>query len=501
MSLLDELAEQQFLDSKVLTRPGIQARSSTGIERVRQLCRQRVLDEDQLQPFFSLRYSFPLLSQSELTPTPFPDQAFCWQVFQETKVLLVVLGEEYSGLLSIHSDLTTLDKIAFHLDQPVSWYWCTQEQIEGLWQTADNIEWKHEDISVVEIAHNILEQAILQRCSDVHLEALGEELAVRFRIDGRLQDAMQFPIETQAPLLSRFKILAGMDIAVKRRPQDGYHAYQSRSGEHFDLRVSSVPTESGEKLVIRLLDQTPVHFRLEGLGFLGDDLEVLYQACRATNGLILVSGPTGSGKTTTLYAMLNEINSREKNIMTIEDPVEYHIPGINQVSVRPDQGLTFENALKAFLRQDPDVILIGEIRDQATAEIAIKAALTGHLVLATLHSTDAVTTIQRMRNLGIDLDLLAETLKVVLCQRLVRRLRPVEQRKEGKSKYIGRIPMYEILQVDRLVNERIKSGKLGKKLIESGDTLFFHSFAQTAERFVEDGITDHEEIDPILWNL
>jgi len=271
------------------------------------------------------------------------------------------------------------------------------------------------------------------------------------------------PMSFHPLIFSRIKLLAGMDIAVRRRPQDGHYTYNSNSNRIFDVRVSTLPGQFGEKLVLRLLDQTPVQHKLEALGFFKNDLEMLYQASQAPSGLILMVGPTGSGKTTTLYAILNALNSQEKNILTIENPVEYHIEGITQVSVKPEQGLGFADTLRAALRQDPDVLLIGEIRDEETANIAVKAALTGHLVLSTLHSSDAVTAIQRLLNLGIAPDLLAETLTVIVSQRLVRRL--CSHQNGNKSNphtsdknclrcrgtgYSGRIPVYEILKVNSL---------------------------------------------------
>jgi type II secretory ATPase GspE/PulE/Tfp pilus assembly ATPase PilB-like protein len=305
-----------------------------------------------------------------------------------------------------------------------------------------------------------------------------------------------------------------MDIAVRRRPQDGHYTYRSNGSRNFDVRVSTLPGQSGEKLVLRLLDQTPVQHKLEALGFFKNDLEMLYQASQAPNGLILMVGPTGSGKTTTLYAILNALNSQEKNILTIENPVEYHIEGITQVSVKPEQGLGFAETLRAALRQDPDVILIGEIRDEETASIAVKAALTGHLVLSTLHSNDAVTAIQRLLNLGIAPDLLAETLTVIVSQRLVRRLcshhntEKTLTRKTDKNclrcrgtGYSGRIPVYEILKVNTLVRNRIQAGETGNKLIRPDTELYFHTMEQTAKRLAKEGLTDWKELQPLLLNV
>ncbi len=508
MSLLDELITQNHIEERVLEQLGTQLHHLGDIESIRQLARQQLIDEDQLASFFSQRYQIPLLSQAENTTLPVAGSPLTRHVYQDTKILLVSFGEKKGGLLSLYSDLLSLDKITYHFDAPLLWYWSTSQQIEAIWQLSEDTGLEHSDMTIAELTYHILEQAITQHCSDIHFEAGDKAFIVRFRLDGHLHDEMKLPLELQSPLLSRLKILAGMDVAVKRRPQDGYHKYRSRNGDRFDLRVSSVPTEMGEKLVIRLLDQTPVQYKLEALGFLSEDLEVLNQACHMHSGLILVVGPTGSGKTTTLYAMLNEITSREKNIMTVEDPVEYHLPDINQVSVQSEHNLTFAQALRAFLRQDPDIILVGEIRDEETAEIAIKAALTGHLVLSTLHSVDAVTTIQRLGNLGVDLDLLADTLKVVLSQRLVRRLCPHQDEQEKRTclrcrgtGYSGRVPIYEILQVNRVINERIKSGKLGNDLIAPGKGVFFHSFEQTIQRLIAENVTDHQEVEAFLVDI
>jgi len=303
-----------------------------------------------------------------------------------------------------------MNQVAFHLGEPIYWYLAQQEQIEALLETS-HLQIEDADIFATDRIHHLFEEAVSRRGSDIHLEPEKNQLRVRFRIDGYLQDSAPMPMSFHPLIFSRIKLLAGMDIAVRRRPQDGHYTYNSNSNRIFDVRVSTLPGQFGEKMVLRLLDQTPVQHKLEALGFFKNDLEMLYQASQAPSGLILMVGPTGSGKTTTLYAILNALNSEEKNILTIE-----------QVSVKPEQGLGFADTLRAVLCQDPDVLLIGEIRDEETANIAVKAALMGHLVLSTLHSSDAVTAIQRLLNLGIAPDLLAETLTVIVSQRLVRRL-------------------------------------------------------------------------------
>ena len=256
-------------------------------------------------------------------------------------------------------------------------------------------------------------------------------------------------------------------------------------------------------MVLRLLDQIPVTHNLEALGFFEEDLSVLKNACRAASGMVIMVGPTGSGKTTTLYAMLNLINSPSRNILTIENPVEYELPGITQISIDPDQDLDFSKTLRAALRQDPDVILIGEIRDEETAEIAVKAALTGHLVLTTLHSRDALTVIQRLKNLGISADLLSETLNLIVSQKLVRRLCRHHRREKNcrncrGTGYHGRTPLYEILKLDQNLRDRIRENVSGPALLEGIEGVYFRGMKETAGLLLEQRITDKKELRPHL---
>ncbi len=273
------------------------------------------------------------------------------------------------------------------------------------------------------LLHLIISHAIRERASDIHFEPVEAELKVRFRIDGVLRAMMTFPKHLSNSLISSIKILARMDIAEKRVPLDG--GFQVKvENRLIDLRVSSFPVLDGEKIVIRLLDKQSVLFDLEDLGIMPDMLTSLLPLITKTYGIILVTGPTGSGKTTTLYAILNRLKSVEKNIVTIEDPIEYHLDLINQSQVNPKAGLTFAKGLRSFLRQDPDIILVGEIRDPETAEISFQAALTGHLVFSTLHTNDAPSCITRLVEMGIEPYLVSSTVIGVLAQRLVRRVCP-----------------------------------------------------------------------------
>jgi type IV pilus assembly protein PilB len=274
---------------------------------------------------------------------------------------------------------------------------------------------------VIRLVNQILEQAIRAGASDIHLEPFEDVCRIRLRIDGRLQELPVMPRSSFVMVLSRFKILAKMDIAEKRVPQDG--AIALKSGERrIDLRVNTVPAVFGEKMVLRLLDKGNIPLDLSRLGFDERQTADLVESLHSPHGLILVTGPTGSGKSTTLYTCLNLLNSADVNISTVEDPVEYKFKGLNQVQVKAQVGLSFAAALRAFLRQDPDIIMVGEVRDQETAEICLRAALTGHLVLSTIHTNDALSGVTRLGDMGIEPFLLASTLRALEAQRLVRRL-------------------------------------------------------------------------------
>jgi type IV pilus assembly protein PilB len=277
--------------------------------------------------------------------------------------------------------------------------------------------------SVVKLVSLIIGDAIKQSASDIHIEPKEKSVIVRYRIDGILHNILTIPKSVQAPLISRIKIISQLNIAESRKPQDG-KAKVIHEGASIDLRISVLPTNFGEKVVIRILDSRKANVSFNQLGVRGKNLERLTECFCKTTGIILVTGPTGSGKTTTLYAALNSIRNTTNNIITIEDPIEYLVEGINQVQVNPKAGVTFPSALRSFLRQDPDVILVGEIRDQETAEIAIQAALTGHLVLSTLHTNDSLSTITRLVDMGIDIYKVASSVEAIIAQRLVRKLCP-----------------------------------------------------------------------------
>lgn len=347
-----------------------------------------------------------------------------------------------------------------------------------------------EDKPVVRLVNALFTDAIKKRASDIHIEPYEKSMRVRFRIDGVLQEVMKPPLSIKNAIVSRIKILSNLDIAERRLPQDGRIKLKVGGGKEVDMRVSVLPVIHGEKVVIRILDKSNLQLDMTKLGFNEKQLRDFMEAIHQPYGMVLVTGPTGSGKTTTLYSALAELNKVSENISTAEDPVEFNIPGINQVHIREDIGLTFAAALRAFLRQDPDIIMVGEIRDFETAEIAVKAALTGHMVLSTLHTNDAPSTVNRLLNMGIEPFLVASAVNLILAQRLARKIcpdcktekpadpkvlielgmSPEEARTtpavwEGKgcntcggTGYKGRIALYEVMPLSEAIRDLILNG-------------------------------------------
>ena len=275
----------------------------------------------------------------------------------------------------------------------------------------------------IRLVNSIIERAVVERASDIHLEPHETELLVRMRIDGIMQDILTVPRDLQNSVLSRLKIMAGLNIAERRVPQDGRFNVRVKD-KNIDLRVSTLPTVYGEKIVCRLLDKSGGRIALENIGLTEEGLAAIKNLLKYRNGVILVVGPTGSGKTTTMYSMIHEINTRDVNLVTLEDPVEYNIEGVNQVQINEKVGLTFASGLRSILRQDPDIIAVGEIRDGETADIAMRAAITGHVVLSTIHTNDAVGTIERLEDIGVEPYLVASAMRGMVSQRLLRKICP-----------------------------------------------------------------------------
>jgi general secretion pathway protein E len=280
-----------------------------------------------------------------------------------------------------------------------------------------------DEAPIIRLVNSLLFQAVKERASDIHIEPYEKDLMVRFRVDGVLYEIIRPPKRFQNSIASRVKIMGGLNIAEKRLPQDGRIRIKI-AGKDIDIRLSTLPIAHGERIVMRLLDRESVMLDLEQLGFSTGNLKAMNELIHLTHGIILVTGPTGSGKTTTLYAALQKINSSDKNIITIEDPVEYQLEGIGQIQVNPKIQLTFANGLRSIVRQDPDVILVGEIRDRETAEIAVQASLTGHLVFSTLHTNDSAGAIARLVDMGVEPFLISSSLLAIMAQRLVRKLCP-----------------------------------------------------------------------------
>jgi type IV pilus assembly protein PilB len=318
----------------------------------------------------------------------------------------------HDGFLRVLNQYPALDDSIRAMIKDIKTDTAEEMGLEGLRKLVD-------EAPVVRLVNSIIVQALRQRASDIHIEAQETRVRVRYRIDGSLYNVMTPPRHIHAAIISRIKIMADMDIAERRLPQDGRIQLKVENKE-IDLRVSTIPTVFGEKVVMRILDKSQTLVSIEKIGLLAENRQRFEAMLTKPYGIILLTGPTGSGKTTTLYTILNKLNSTETNIVTVEDPVEYQLAGINQVQVNPKAGLTFANGLRSFLRQDPDIIMVGEIRDEETARIAIHAALTGHLVLSTLHTNDAPGAVTRLVDMGIEPFLVASSLIGVIAQRLVR---------------------------------------------------------------------------------
>ncbi|MCF0142538.1 MAG: Flp pilus assembly complex ATPase component TadA [Parasporobacterium sp.] len=376
----------------------------------------------------------------------------------------------------------------------------------------------------IRLVNSIIERAVLERASDIHLEPRENEMQVRMRIDGVMRNVLTVPGNLQQSVISRIKIMSGMDIAERRVPQDGRFNVQIKNKD-IDMRVSSLPTVYGEKIVTRLLDKSGTMLSKEAIGLTGSDLEKFDKLIHCHNGVVLIVGPTGSGKSSTMYTMINELNTEEVNLVTLEDPVEYNIDGINQVQINEKQGLTFAAGLRSILRQDPDIIAVGEIRDGETADIAMRAAITGHVVLSTIHTNDSARTVDRLVDIGVEPYLIAGALKGVISQRLVRRICPhckteytatadelrrlgmdpsaheIFSKGEGCSEcfntgYQGRIAVFEIMMITPKIRQMIQEGKTGELLIEEltkggSDYVSLHD---NGIRLLREGVTSVDEV-------
>ncbi len=473
-------------------------------------------------------YSEGVLKVAVLDPT---DREFLSQIKFSTNVKTVdiyvaTLSEiEELGKVVIHlfPAKRILDEIELNADVQVE---------EGQKELSlEDLSKEAQDSPIVKAVNAIIAEAINLGASDIHIEPMEKELKIRFRVDGILKTYKSWPVNVKDAIDARVKILANLDISEKRLPQDGRIRFKVNNGK-YDLRISTLPTVYGEKIVMRIQDaESYLNVKLENLGFEEDDLKIVREAIYSPWSMVLVAGPTGSGKTTTLYSALMERNTDDVNIMTVEDPVEVSIPGINQVHVKEEIGLTFATALRAFLRQDPDIILVGEIRDRETAEIAVKAALTGHLVFSTLHTNDAPSTITRLVDIGVDRFLVSTAVHTIIAQRLIRKLcdnckQPANYTPEvlktfGFSDediqtgqffvhnpkgcdrcngigYKGRTAVHEILRLDENIRKAINEGKTADDLREMAIKAGMRTLYKDGLIKMKKGITDIAEIERVL---
>ncbi|MGE5699912.1 MAG: type IV-A pilus assembly ATPase PilB [Deltaproteobacteria bacterium] len=390
---------------------------------------------------------------------------------------------------------------------------------------ATDQESRVDDAPVVKLANFVLTDAIKRRASDIHIEPYEKEFRVRYRVDGVLYEVMRPPLKLRNALSSRLKIMSSLDIAERRLPQDGRIKLKVGKGREMDFRVSVLPTIYGEKIVLRLLDKASLQLDMTKLGFEVESLKDFQEAIHRPFGMILVTGPTGSGKTTTLYSALADLNKTTDNISTAEDPVEYNFAGINQVQIKEEIGLTFAAALRSFLRQDPDIIMVGEIRDYETAEIGVKAALTGHLVLSTLHTNDAPSTVTRLLNMGIEPFLVSSSLNLILAQRLARRIcqnckeelkippkalldagmKPERLKFARPSRgkgcddcngtgFRGRVALYEVMPVKEDLKDLILRGGSALEVKREAIRLGMKTLRQSGLSKIEEGVTTLEEV-------
>ena len=408
----------------------------------------------------------------------------------------------------------------FNIDDEDIDFTASDEELNAL-----ELERASADAPVVRLVNMLLLNAIRKRASDVHIEPYERKLRVRYRVDGVLNEEMTPPLRLKAALVSRLKIMSKLDIAERRLPQDGRIKLKLGKGREMDFRVSVLPTMWGEKVVLRLLDKSNLQLDMTKLGFDNKPLSDFKWAIGQPWGMVLVTGPTGSGKTTTLYSALSELNKVDVNISTAEDPVEYNLPGINQVQMHDEIGLNFAMSLRSFLRQDPDIIMVGEVRDFETAEIAVKAALTGHLVLSTLHTNDAPATISRLLNMGVEPFLITASVNLVLAQRLARKIcldckkpldiEPQSLRDMGFSEemmkdlviykgagcgtcngtgYKGRIALYEVMRFQDELKEMVLQGASSAELKVAAARLGMNTLRMSGIKKISEGVTTPEEV-------
>ena len=511
------------------------------------LLKNDYLNENEVKQFVNVALQIPSVNMDKIKPEKKVLQLIPEEVCRRYNLLGLKLGEKY--IFVAFSDPFNLD--AEHeieqlsrkyikkyfvpiniLRHKIDEYYTPDKVINSFVNTTGkqiNIKFTGDanfdsDSPVVKLVNQIISDAVRKEASDIHIEPKESTVQVRFRIDGVLRNELEIPRSIHAALASRIKIISNLNIAESRKPQDG-KAKAIIEDVSIDLRVSILPTSFGEKIVVRILDKRNATISFDKIGIMGYNRQLLEDCFQLKQGMVLVTGPTGSGKSTTLYSAINRIRSTTNNILTIEDPIEYMFEGINQVQVNEKAGITFASALRSFLRQDPDVILVGEIRDRETAEISIQAALTGHLVLSTLHTNDTFTTITRLKDMGIDKFKIAESLGAIIAQRLVRKLcnqckiavqpknidpkvlrmlqgtqdkvtvyEPKGCIKCGFTGYKGRIGVFEILILDQIFKDIISKQASVMIMRKIAKTNGFKNLFEDAMGLVAQGITDYNEI-------
>jgi type IV pilus assembly protein PilB len=526
-----------------------------GSNVIRELVRLGFTTEDTLTEFLAKQFN---IEKVDLNPSEIEDSVFSLvppQLVQKHQLVPVkLLGSTLTVAMADPTDLVAINEVKFitgyglrvtlappsaikktleHRFGGVSYDEVLKKfgdgEMEVIHETDDvnlqELQQATMEAPVVTLVNAILADAAKRRASDIHIEPYEKIFRVRFRVDGVLQEIMSPPLRLKNPLVSRLKVMAGLDIAERRLTQDGRIKLKMGVGGELDIRVSVLPTLFGEKVVMRLLDKSNLQLDMSKLGFDRQTLKDFLEAIHKPYGMILITGPTGSGKSTTLYSALSELNKPDVNISTAEDPVEYNLVGINQVQVREQIGLTFAAALRSFLRQDPDIIMVGEVRDLETAQIAVKAALTGHLVLSTLHTNDAPSTVDRLINMGVETFLLISSINLIAAQRLVRRIcekckEPVEVSPEilinlgvdsaevgggfptfngrgcgncNGTGYRGRLAIYEVMVMYEGLKELILRNASVVELKREAVKLGMSTLRMSALQKVREGLTTIEE--------
>lgn len=545
------ITQEQLLEAQ-------QAQKATGSRLGSQLVKLGYLSEEQLVDFLGQQYGLPAIVLKNVHADPEAVKLIPLNVVQKYMAIAFErTGSTLKVAMTDPANIFAVDDLKFLTGYSIEVYVTSEESLkwaidhfydqsaslgealsameedDGAIELADGMEdasagameKEAEEAPVIKLCNLILVDAIKKGASDIHAEPYEKFMRIRFRIDGMLQEVMKPPMRLKNAIISRLKIMSRLDIAERRLPQDGRIKLRIQGGKEVEFRVSVLPTLFGEKVVLRILDKSTLQLDMTKLGFEEEALGYFKEGIYKPWGMVLVTGPTGSGKTTTLYSAISELNKIETNISTAEDPVEFDLAGINQVHMHEEIGLTFAAALRSFLRQDPDIILVGEVRDFETAEIAIKAALTGHLVLSTLHTNDAPSTINRLLNMGIEPFLVASSVNLIVAQRLARKICPQCKDQDDVSKetliqmgmdpeeaknvvcfrgrgcpacnntgFKGRIALYEVMPVNDTIREIILMGASASEIKKEAINQGMKTLRQSGLTKVAQGVTSVPEV-------